>query len=565
MAHALDHISDTEARAHELTLHGLTDGVIGIEPEQLLSISPSNDLPDLFWVGKNSPSLGDIQAIGDWYVMPSLGGHTVMSKDRAPIFGKQSRLDRIAKCKIEIEHFSGLRISQKETIQALQARYDQLLEHKEKIQFFFDNKDKQKDWETARDKAKETAEYHSQEIIKFELRRNEIENEIIVLSEKYNGQIDSLNKQKAILVRNIAEADIKLLQEKSKYSELRPQCKKISLKYRSCHILVFGNPYLRNGLPNFSDCSLSEKEYLVSQTKNIDRLYVSLGDDKTADISFLETIDVNDYEHCVSIWAGLMRLMHERLPAELLDSNFDDLISEMEKRRNNLRERVTLHEGQVKVQARNIASSITQEINSHSRRINNLNSLGDNIRFGNVIGIHINVSRKREMMALLEKMADQTDIFSTDDRDVEVIMREFFEGALDTKLEGVDLLDYRAYVDLGIEIRRLGRDWEAAISLSGGESIGCGLAFALMLFRSLAERSNYRASEMMPVFILDELNRIDPVGQQLIAEFCAKAGIQLVITAPAIEASHEFKLYTLARNYDGREQLIVRELRGFHH
>ena len=156
-------------------------------------------------------------------------------------------------------------------------------------------------------------------------------------------------------------------------------------------------------------------------------------------------------------------------------------------------------------------------------------------------------------------------MFANDDRPIEIIMREFFEGALATKLEGVDLLDYRAYVDLGIEVRRRGSDWKPATSLSGGGSIGCGLAFALMLFRSLAARGDFRVSDMMPVFVMDELNRIDPAGQQLIAEFCAKEGIQLIITAPEMEPSHEFKLYTLARNYDGREQLIVRELRGFHH
>jgi len=65
--------------------------------------------------------------------------------------------------------------------------------------------------------------------------------------------------------------------------------------------------------------------------------------------------------------------------------------------------------------------------------------------------------------------------------------------------------------------------------------------------------------------VLDELNRIDPEGQKLIAEFCAKEGIQLIITAPQMEPSHEFKLYAIARNYNGHEQMVVRELRGFHH
>ncbi|MEQ1560337.1 MAG: hypothetical protein ABL933_15560 [Methyloglobulus sp.] len=565
LTHTLDHVSDSDARAFEIMLHGLTDGVIGIEPEQLLSISPSDDLPDLFWIGRNAPDPSDVEAIGDWYVMQSLGGHTVMSKDRALLFGKQSRLDRISKYEGEINSLSKFRIEQSETVRVLETLHNQLYEHKEIIQYYFDHKGKQIEWESARDKAKETIEHYLQEIHQFHLRRSDLEREINDLAEKYQDQLESLSKQKSTLERRIILADTELTQETSKYDELRPQCKTISHKYRVCRAVVFDNLYLRNGLMDFSEYMLSDKEYPVSQTKNIDRLAASLASDKMTDISFLAVIDINDYGHCVSIWPELIQLMHERMPAELLDRDFDDLIHEMEQRRNTLRERVTLHEGKVKVQARNIASSITQEINSHSRRISHLNSLGNNIHFGNATGIQIKVSKKTGMMSLLDVMAEQTDLFANDDRPIEIIMREFFEGALATKLEGVDLLDYRAYVDLGIEVRRRGSDWKPATSLSGGESIGCGLAFALMLFRSLAARGDFRVSDMMPVFVMDELNRIDPAGQQLIAEFCAKEGIQLIITAPAMEPSHEFKLYTLARNYDGREQLIVRELRGFHH
>lgn len=565
LAHALDHVSDSEARAHEIMLHGLTDGVVGIEPEQLSSINPSDDLPDLFWIGKSLPSAGNAREIGDWCVMPSLGGYSVMSKGRALTFGKQSRLDRISKFEGDIQGLSELRIKQNEAISTLETRRNKLHEHKELIQYYFDNKEKQIEWELERDEAKNAAAQHAKDIIHFLSRRSDLEREISNLAEQYQIQIDSVTKQKSTLERSIAVADTELVQAKEKYISLRPQCKTLSRKYHACRTLVFHHLYLKNGLIELSDYSLSNNEYLVAQTKSIDHLGASLEADKSTDISFLSAIEISDPEQCVSIWPALMRIMRERMPADLLDRDFEDLIGEMEQRRVTLRERVTLHEGLVKVQAGNIASSITQEINSHSRRISNLNSLGDNIRFGNATGVKIEVSKKKEMMSLLEKMAEQSSMFSSDDRPVEIVMREFFESALATKLDGVDLLDYRAYVDLGIEVRRRGSEWKPATSLSGGESIGCGLAFALMLFRSLAERSDIKVSELMPVFVLDELNRIDPAGQQLIAEFCTNEGIQLVITAPAMEPSHEFKLYTLARNYDGREQLVVRELRGFHH
>jgi len=84
-----------------------------------------------------------------------------------------------------------------------------------------------------------------------------------------------------------------------------------------------------------------------------------------------------------------------------------------------------------------------------------------------------------------------------------VALKELFDAASGrqegTSLSGDELLDYRNYVDLSIEACRKGSGWAPAASLSGGESIGCGLALALMLTRSIAARGEIKVDQISPL------------------------------------------------------------------
>ena len=85
-----------------------------------------------------------------------------------------------------------------------------------------------------------------------------------------------------------------------------------------------------------------------------------------------------------------------------------------------------------------------------------------------------------------------------------------------------------------------------------------------MLFRSLAERGEVRASDITPLFAIDEMQRLDGDGQKVVAEFCERENIQVVVTAPELSPQYRCTLYALARVFDPTERLIVRGLRGQH-
>ena len=133
-------------------------------------------------------------------------------------------------------------------------------------------------------------------------------------------------------------------------------------------------------------------------------------------------------------------------------------------------------------------------------------------------------------------------------------------------MEGKHLLDYRNYVDMVIEARRRDGAWNAAVSLSGTESIGSGLAIALMLTRSIAYRGEasgegVKVDQIRPLFTVDEVSRVDPEGQKMLADFARRENFQLLVTAPTLRPDYNCYLYALSRHYSPKERLIIRGVR----
>lgn len=144
---------------------------------------------------------------------------------------------------------------------------------------------------------------------------------------------------------------------------------------------------------------------------------------------------------------------------------------------------------------------------------------------------------------MLESFADQMPLFAEDTKPVDEALHEFFGKAGDKyKFTGEELLDYRTYMDLVIEAKRQGGEWQTASSLSGGESIGGGLAIALMLSRALASRGEIKPDQITPLFAIDEVHRLDPKGQGMIVEFAKRENFQVRISRDRNRIFAEAKL-----------------------
>ena len=313
--------------------------------------------------------------------------------------------------------------------------------------------------------------------------------------------------------------------------------------------------------------SEAEPAYIRDLTQRLLAISRALEKESAERLTAITNADPSDEVSCARIWPALLEILKDRISEDLIDRDGADLLRDMRIRRVDLESRLHGDEDNVKNQARHVYQAIHSEISSQVRKINLLNRLGDSLRFGNVIGIRIRADRRQDLLKTLEEFADQRSLFQNlenERRPLEEVLSEFFRNALDLKMEGKELLDYRTYLDLAIEARRQGRDWTPAASLSGGESVGCGLAISLMLFRSLAARGELRENDITPFFAIDEMQRLDGNGQKVVAEFCEREGIQVVVTAPELSPQYRCTLYALARVFDPTERLIVRGLRGQH-
>ncbi len=108
----------------------------------------------------------------------------------------------------------------------------------------------------------------------------------------------------------------------------------------------------------------------------------------------------------------------------------------------------------------------------------------------------------------------------------------------------------------------MGGDWAsvASASLSGGESIGCGLALALMLMRSIAARGEVKPELITPLFTMDEIHRLDDKGVAMIVSLAKRENFQVVVTAQRITPSYDCTLYNLTRLPDP-DRLIIRGIK----
>lgn len=299
--------------------------------------------------------------------------------------------------------------------------------------------------------------------------------------------------------------------------------------------------------------------YVVKQTKRLMQLGDTLKDELPDRLRLIHEASATDTASCIRLWPMLLEVLRDRVVLDLADMDGTDLLGAMRTRRNDLDQKLGLQENEVKIQARSINSAIRSAVTSQRNRIKALSRMGENIHFGNVVGIRIAVQTHQDMLGMLESFADQMTLFAEDTKPVDEALHEFFDKAGDKyKFTGEELLDYRTYMDLVIEAKRQGGEWQTASSLSGGESIGGDLAIALMLSRALASRGEIKPDQITPLFAIDEVHRLDPKGQGMIVEFAKRENFQVFVTASSLKPSYACTLYALERIYEPEERLVIR-------
>ena len=142
-------------------------------------------------------------------------------------------------------------------------------------------------------------------------------------------------------------------------------------------------------------------------------------------------------------------------------------------------------------------------------------------------------------------------------------------GQRSPQVMGEELLDYRNYLEMGVEVNRGSEGWLQAESgaLSTGEAIGTGQSILLMVVQSWEEESRrLRSKDIVPcrLLFLDEAARLDAKSIATLFELCDRLNMQLLIAAPENISPEKGTTYKLVRKvFKDHEHVHVVGLRGF--
>lgn len=258
-----------------------------------------------------------------------------------------------------------------------------------------------------------------------------------------------------------------------------------------------------------------------------------------------------------------------------------EALEEMEVELGRLADELQQREGQLSLSSHEVAAKINTIIRREQNRIRLLNQGLQNISFGLVGGVRLNVNIRDTYARLLEALTCQEgrhqDLFGSKEISFSEAMGKLFQrlnpqleqGERSPQVLGQALLDYRNYLDLDIEVQRGADGWLRAESgaLSTGEAIGTGQAILLMVLQSWeAESRHLRSRDVLPcrLLFLDEAARLDTRSIATLFELCERQDMQLLIAAPENISPERGTTYKLIRKVHGKhEQVHVVGLRGF--
>lgn len=322
-------------------------------------------------------------------------------------------------------------------------------------------------------------------------------------------------------------------------------------------------------LRSMSDKSLGALRLAVANDDSLrDALRLSEGNKQT--------------EQKVQFYIQVYRYLKDRIRHDIIRSDDPiDAIEEMEIELARLADELKQRETHLSLSSHEVAAKITNIIRREQNRIRVMNQGLQNITFGQVRGVRLNVNVREAYARLLQVLGEHSqqhqDLFSSNELTFSEAMAKLFQrlnphvdqGDRSFQVLGEALLDYRNYLELEIEVLRGVDGWLRAESgaLSTGEAIGTGQAILLMVLQSWEdENRRLRSADIEPcrLLFLDEAARLDGKSIATLFELCERQDMQLLIAAPENISPEKGTTYKLIRKVHGKQEHVhVVGLRGF--
>lgn len=560
LAEEFDQVDVGEALALEMALGGVVDGVVGVDLDALVSLPDNDDFPHTFWLRSSLPEAKSVHQVGAWSATPLAGGFLVASARRQLSLGSHARDTERRAINARLEDITREWKQIADRLDQLGKRKETLLGNTESIALYFAHRNKEALLHKAVADAEEASDAASRQLQRVQDSLSQLLKDRQSKTATIDSQIRSLEEQQAKAKGARANANAGLKEQHVAYEQAFEQRAGAMMELESIQVALDTSfAWLdaeSDGLGN-----LHRDVYISTQSTAITKLGHALAEESPESIVWLNSVVPHDPVSCCAIWRPLRGIVSDRISVDTLDQEGADLIGTMVERRSTLATDLENNRSEMRAEAKSLYSVIATEIRKQEQRIKRLSGLGETLQFGNVTGMRIRPSQRTDLLEHLQSVTQQVDMFVRQpDKPLELQLAELFQKALSIKLDGSALLDYRTYMELSIEACRNG-EWKSAAGLSGGESIGGGLAVALMLSRSLSQRSaDVRPRVYTPFFVIDEVQRLNRAGQAVIVEFGKQQGLQILVTAISLEATYECTLHVLDRIFSPEETIVSRQV-----
>ncbi|MGC7590215.1 chromosome partition protein MukB [Bisgaard Taxon 46] len=327
---------------------------------------------------------------------------------------------------------------------------------------------------------------------------------------------------------------------------------------------------------------LSADELRSMSDKALGALRTAVADNEYLRDSLRLSEDNRKPENKVHFFIAVYQHLRQRIRQDIIKTDDPiDAIEQMEIELSRLTDELTRREQKLAISSESVANIMRKTIQREQNRIRMLNQGLQNIAFGQVKSVRLVVNIRDTHAMLLDALSgtqeDYQDLFTDNRMTFSEAIAKLYQrlnphidmGQRTAQTIGEELLDYRNYLDLEVEVYRGADGWLRAESgaLSTGEAIGTGMSILLMVVQSWEEESRrIRGKDIVPcrLLFLDEAARLDAKSISTLFELCERLDMQLLIAAPENISPEKGTTYKLVRKIAGNQEHVhVVGLRGF--
>lgn len=394
-------------------------------------------------------------------------------------------------------------------------------------------------------------------------RRNQLEKALTLCETEMNNLLRQLRK---------LERD---------YSEMRNQV--VSAKAGWCAVMrLIKENGVERRLHRRELAYLSADELRSMSDKALGALRLAVADNEHLRDVLRISEDPKRPERKIQFFVAVYQHLRERIRQDIIRTDDPvEAIEQMEIELNRLTEELTNREQKLAISSRSVANIIRKTIQREQNRIRMLNQGLQNVSFGQVNSVRLNVNVRESHATLLSVLSDQheqhQDLFNSNRLTFSEALAKLYQrlnpqidmGQRTPQTIGEELLDYRNYLEMEVEVNRGSDGWLRAESgaLSTGEAIGTGMSILVMVVQSWEDESRrLRGKDISPcrLLFLDEAARLDARSIATLFELCERLEMQLIIAAPENISPEKGTTYKLVRKvFNNHEHVHVVGLRGF--